>query len=196
MSGFTVHPAPPRNRLHHTPSFCWFQPSRKKRCFFFPSWMDRISYGLPAAAFFFSAPVFPPNLPAEERRIRAPSFFRRGGGLPWVLIWAELRRRQNARRSKNEGMGEVSLHWAFLWTECGRFGRCIFDLAILNVFDGTFRFWGVRFETYHQSARARFCTFRAQSKTLIACFLIRRAEAHDQIACDAVQNVRRSKKKG
>ena len=63
-----------------------------------------------------------------------------------------------------------------------------FDLALLNGFDGTFRFRGVRFETYHQSPSARFCTFRAPSKTFIACFLMRRAEAHDQMACHAVQN--------
>ena len=57
-------------------------------------------------------------------------------------------KRTQRMRSKNGGIGEVSLHWAFFWTDLGRFGRLIFDLAILNAFDGTFRFRGVRFETY------------------------------------------------
>ena len=63
------------------------------------------------------------------------------------------------RRSKNEGMGEVSLHWAFFWTECGRFGRCIFDLAILNVFDGTVQYVSFSGCTFRNVPSKPMCAF-------------------------------------
>ena len=40
-------------------------------------------------------------------------------------------------RSKTELDGRGIFHWALFWTDFFAFGRCIFDPAILNAFDGT-----------------------------------------------------------
>ena len=67
-------------------------------------------------------------------------------------------------RSKTELDGRGIFHWALFWTDFFAFGRCIFDPAILNAFDGTVQYVSFSGRAFRN---VLYCTIKAHVRVSV-----------------------------